>query len=113
MKIVWKHAPVSTNEITDRLVQSTDWSPKTVQTLIRRLVTKEVLTYEKKGRVFVYTPAVKEDEYLREKSSLFLNRYFGGDIMVFLSSCPEADALSDQEMEKLEDILLHTRKKSV
>lgn len=34
MKIVWKHAPISTNEITDRLVQSTTWSPKTIQTLI-------------------------------------------------------------------------------
>ena len=40
MKIVWKHAPISTNEITDKLLQTTSWSPKTIQTLIKRLVTK-------------------------------------------------------------------------
>lgn len=40
MKIVWKHAPISTNEITERLTQTTDWSPKTIQTLTKRLVTK-------------------------------------------------------------------------
>ena len=34
MKIVWKHAPISTNEITDKLLQTTNWSPKTIQTLI-------------------------------------------------------------------------------
>ena len=60
MKIVWKHAPISTNEITDKLLQTTSWSPKTIQTLIKRLVTKGVLTYEKQSRVFVYTPVVKE-----------------------------------------------------
>lgn len=48
MKIVWKHAPISTNEITDKLLQTTSWSPKTIQTLIKRLVNKGVLTYENK-----------------------------------------------------------------
>ena len=60
MKIVWKHAPISTNEITDKLLQTTNWSPKTIQTLIKRLVNKGVLTYEKQSRVFVYTPVVND-----------------------------------------------------
>ena len=46
MKIVWKYAPINTNEITEKLLQTTNWSPKTIQTLIKRLVTKGVLTYE-------------------------------------------------------------------
>ena len=68
MKIVWKHAPISTNEITDKLLQTTNWSPKTIQTLIKRLVNKGVLTYEKQSRVFVYTPVVKESEYIGQES---------------------------------------------
>ncbi len=40
MKIVWKYAPISTNDITDKLLQTTSWSPKTIQTLIKRLVTR-------------------------------------------------------------------------
>lgn len=67
MKIVWKHAPISTNEITDKLLQTTSWSPKTIQTLIKRLVTKGVLTYEKQSRVFVYTPVVKERRNHRQR----------------------------------------------
>ncbi len=40
MKIVWKYAPINTNEITEKLLPTTNWSPKTIQTLIKRLVTK-------------------------------------------------------------------------
>ena len=80
MKIVWKHAPISTNEITDKLLQTTSWSPKTIQTLIKRLVTKGVLTYEKQSRVFVYTPVVKESEYIGQESNSFLERYYDGNI---------------------------------
>ena len=63
MKIVWKYAPISTNEITEKLVKTSSWSPKTIQTLIKRLVTKGVLTYEKQSRVLVKTPTVKKNEY--------------------------------------------------
>ena len=72
MKIIWKYAPISTNEITDRLVKTTTWSPKTIQTLIKRLVTKGVLSYEKQSRVFVYTPLVDEAEYIGQESNTFL-----------------------------------------
>ena len=51
MKIVWKYAPINTNEITEKLLQTTNWSPKTIQTLIKRLVTKGVLTYEKQMKL--------------------------------------------------------------
>ena len=75
MKNVWKYAPISTNEITEKLLQTTSWSPKTIQTLIKRLVTKGVLTYEKQSRVFVYTPTVKENEYINQESNSFIKRY--------------------------------------
>ena len=72
MKIVWKYAPINTNEITEKLTLTTSWSPKTIQTLIKRLVSKKALSYEKQSRVFVYTPLVQEDEYIRQEcNSLF------------------------------------------
>ena len=104
MKIVWKHAPINTNEITEKLLQSTSWSPKTIQTLIKRLVTKGVLTYEKQSRVFVYTPLVKE-------SNSFLNRYYDGDITAMLSAYIENDKLTEPEIETLRSLLSKRGKK--
>ena len=80
MKIVWQRAPVNTNEITECLEKTTSWSPKTIQTLIKRLVNKGALTYEKQGRIFVYTPLVGEKEYIGQESSSFLKRFYHGDL---------------------------------
>ena len=105
MKIIWKYAPISTNEITEKLLQTTNWSPKTIQTLIKRLVTKGALTYEKQSRMFVYTPVVKESEYIRQESSSFLNRYYDGDITAMVSAYIENDKLSESELDTLRTLL--------
>ncbi len=120
MKIVWKYAPISTNEITEKLTQISSWSPKTIQTLIKRLVSKKALTYEKQSRVFVYTPLVKEDEYIRvfvytplvkedeyirQESNSFLKRYYNGNITSMLASYIEDDKLSEEDIASLRNLL--------
>lgn len=111
MKIVWKHAPINTNEITEYLVRTTDWSPKTIQTLIKRLVTKGALSYEKQSRVFVYTPLIEEKEYIGQESHSFLERYYNGDITAMLSAYIEDDKLSESEIDALHSLLLKGRKR--
>lgn len=111
MKIVWKNAPISTNEITERLLKTTKWSPKTIQTLIKRLVTKGILTYEKQSRVFVYTPLIEEDEYIGQESNSFLNRFFGGDISAMLLAYISHEKLSDTEIDTLRSLLSKDTKK--
>ena len=110
MKIVWKSAPINTNEITERLLKTTSWSAKTIQTLIKRLVTKGALTYEKQGRVFVYTPLVKEDEYINQESNSFLKRFYDGDISAMLSAYLENNQLSKTEICHLRSILSKSSK---
>ena len=105
MKIVWQYAPVSTNEITDRLMKTTSWVAKTIQTLIKRLTNKGALTYEKEGRVYVYTPLVKENEYISQQSNSFLRRFYDGDITAMLSAYIKNDRLSAEEIGTLRSIL--------
>ena len=108
MKIIWKYAPISTNEVTEKLTQTTDWSPKTIQTMLKRLVTKKALTYEKQSRVFVYTSLVPETEYIRQESNSFLNKYYNGNIVSMLTSYLEDDKLSKTELDTLRHLLSDT-----
>lgn len=110
MKIIWKYAPISTNEITEKLLQTTSWSPKTIQTLIKRLVNKGAVTYEKQSRMFVYTPVIKENEYIGQESNSFLNRYYDGNITTMLSAYIENDKLSESELDSLRTLLSQTHK---
>lgn len=105
MKIVWKYAPINTNEITERLMETTTWSPKTIQTLIKRLVNKGALSYEKQSRVFVYTPLVGENEYIGQESNSFLKRFYDGNISKMLSAYIENDRLSETEIDALRSLL--------
>lgn len=73
MKVIWSKAPINTNEVTDILLQATDWSPKTIQTLLKRLVQKGAITYEKKSRS-LYTPHWSlRKTILTRKASIFSN----------------------------------------
>ena len=86
-------------------------SPKTIQTLIKRLVTKGVLSYEKQSRVFVYTPLFKEADYIGQESNSFLNRFYNGNIASMLSAYIENDKLSESEISALRSLLSKDTKK--
>lgn len=104
MKVVWKNAPISTNDVVS-LFEDGNWSPKTVQTLLARLVKKGVLGYEKKGRVFVYTPLIDEKDYIKEESSSFLNKFYNGALNSMVLNFIDDSRLSDKDIEELTRIL--------
>lgn len=105
MKIIWKYAPISTNDVTEKLLKTSTWNPKTIQTLVKRLVDKGALTYEKQSRMYVYTPLVQESEYVRQESKSFLKRFYDGDITSMVSAYLEDDTLSEKELNNLRSIL--------
>ena len=104
MKAVWKNAPISTNEVVE-LFEGRNWSPKTVQTLLARLVKKGALGYEKRGRVFVYSPLIDEEEYRREESSSFLKKFYNGALNSMVLNFIDGDKLSPDDIDELTRIL--------
>lgn len=105
MKIIWDHAPISTNDITEQLLKTTDWNVRTIQTLIKRLASKGVVTYEKEGRMYVYSPAIRKKDYVGQESRSFLKRFFNGDLSAMISSFIEGDQLSASEIDSLRTLL--------
>jgi len=105
MKIVWKYAPISTNEVIEKLAKTSKWGPKTIQTMLLRLVKKGALTYSKDSRVFVYTPTVKIEEYRTHESKSFLNRFYDGALNSMVLNFLEQDQLSDKDIRELKKML--------
>lgn len=105
MKVIWASAPISTNEVVEKLEKTTAWKPKTIQTLLSRLVKKGALNYEKDGRVFVYTPLVQEPDILEQESDTFLNRFYNGALNPMIVNFLERDKLSEDDINELKRIL--------
>ena len=111
MDIIWKYAPISTNEITDRLTMTKDWSPKTIYTMLSRLEKKGVIVHEKESRVFVYTPCVRKEQYIEAESRTLADRFFDGAMNRMVVSFLDQKDLSSEDLDELQRILDRKRKK--
>lgn len=111
MKVIWKYSPINTNDVTDRLSACTLWSPKTIHTLLNRLVKKKAITYYKEGRVFVYTPLITQEEYLQGKSDVFVQQYFDGSLSALMTNYIDSHEFSQEQLTSLRDLLCRSPKR--
>lgn len=105
MQIIWDKAPVNTNEIVALLRDTSDWSPKTIQTMLIRLEKKGAITHEKDGRVYVYTPLIQKEDYLSHESHAFLDKFFNGALDQMVVSYLSQNDLSQEDLDSLRSIL--------
>ena len=105
MKVVWDKAPVTANQVVSSLESQRPWKPKTIHTLLSRLVRKRALAFDKKGREYHFRPLVEEAEYAHAASRSFLSRFFDGQVAPFLACFLEREKLSKSEIEELRRIL--------
>jgi copper transport repressor, CopY/TcrY family len=105
MKVVWENSPCTSNQIIDALAQSTDWSPKTIKTLISRLVNKNVLGYKEDGRRYLYYSLIQEDECIKAENQSFLSKVYNGALKSLLVSFIKESDLSKEDIEDLKRIL--------
>jgi BlaI family transcriptional regulator, penicillinase repressor len=105
MKAIWLENPITANHIVERLADSTSWSPKTIKTLLNRLVQKGAVGYESKGRVYNYFPLIEEAVFVKEESRSFLKRVFGGALKPMLATLVESEDLSEEDIKELKRVL--------
>ncbi len=105
MRQLWSRHPQTGNELAECLCETQDWQPKTVKTLISRLLAKKAIEFAKKGREYYYVPKIKEKDYVKHASQSFLQRVFGGAVKPMLATLIEEQKLSKQEILELKAIL--------
>jgi len=104
MKVLWERGPLTTGAVVEAL-DSSDWKPKTIHTLLGRLARKGALSFERKGREYLFRPLVSADECEHALARSFLGRFFGGEIAPFLARFVERERLKPSEIEELKRIL--------
>lgn len=105
MEAVWAHGPASSRQIVQAVRADEDWHPKTVQTLISRLVAKNMLQREKHGRGYRYSPAVDREEFVRRKSRQFVGTFFRGRITPLVAAFAETGKLSREDLKQLREFV--------
>lgn len=101
MEAVWNEAPLSSAEIVRRVSRNEDWAPKTIQTLIGRLVTKQMLERERARRGYLYRPAIRRDEFVASKSRGLVQRLFSGRITPLVAAFADSEKISADDLAEL------------
>jgi BlaI family transcriptional regulator, penicillinase repressor len=105
MRVVWQKAPATANEVVEALRGEAEWKPKTIHTLLARLVRKQALRFEKLGREYLFHPCVTAEECEHAVTRSFLDRFFGGELAPLLARFVEKEKLTSAEIERLKRIL--------
>ena len=105
MKAVWREQPVTARQVVDALKNQTEWKPKTIHTLLSRLVQKGAVKCDKAGREHLFRSAATEQECRLAASCSFLDKVFDGEIAPFLACFVQRERLSRQEIDELKRIL--------
>jgi BlaI family penicillinase repressor len=105
MKALWERAPRTANEVVEALRSGTDWSPRTIKTLLSRLLKKGALGHRQEGRRYLYYPKVDEDACVRSESRTFVRRVFDGAAKPAMATLIEQEDLTPQEIAELRRLL--------
>lgn len=109
MEKLWEESPRTIVQLYHALEVEPGWSKSTVNTLLGRMVDKGIIFYEEGGKARHYYPCVRrEDAALAETESL-LKRVYQGSVSMMMSTLVKKNALSDEEIEELYEILRKAR----
>ncbi|MGH7491068.1 MAG: BlaI/MecI/CopY family transcriptional regulator [bacterium] len=106
MKVVWDHPASAAREIVTKLAEQKDWHPRTVKTLLARLVKKGAMAYEIDGNRYLYTPNIKKEALVKKEGHSFVQRVFDGVTVPMLAHFVKTTKLTREEIRQLKRILL-------
>lgn len=105
IKVLWEKSPQTSSEIIEAVTKENDWSPKTIHTLISRLVKKEALIVNKEDGHYQYTPSVSKQALSKMETKSFVKKIYDGSVQLLLSNFIKDEYLSNEEIDELKKIL--------
>ena len=113
MKVIWHNpCPISTREVKKIIDEETDnnWTQQTLQTLLNRLIAKEYLAKENRGKEYIYTPLIEENAYVEFESEQFLKKMHGNSVTNLMRALFDSKKISDDDISELEKMFEEKRK---
>ena len=116
MEVLWSCGePLTSSEVYKRMKGNVEMSMRMVRVLMNRLNQKDILGYtvdERDSRVYHYYVQKSREECVKEKSRKFVDSYFSGNGTSAMAALLHSCALTDEQIEELEEILEKSRNRS-
>src|SRR5579864_6961613 len=105
MKAVWEDGGLTAGQIVERVAAEQKWKPRTIKTLLNRLVKKGAVAMEIDGKRYVYRAKVARDAVVKRETRSFLSRVFDGAAAPAIVHFLEQGRLTADEIRRLRETL--------
>lgn len=102
MEILWQKQQASVKEIAEILSEEKPTAYTTVQTMCKILADKGYADFTKKGRAFIYSPKISQDQARQSALKSILSRFFGGSPEVLAQHLIQETDLEFSDLEELQ-----------
>ncbi len=101
MEALWADHPASAEQVVAALKHKKSWNPRTIKTLLNRLLKKRALEFERVGKRYLYQPRVSREDCVKAESRSFLTKIFAGNQGEMLCRFVDELKLSDSQISDL------------
>lgn len=105
MDKLWESKPKTIMQLYHELKEEPGWSKSTVNTLLRRMVQKEIIFYEEGARAKQYYPKVNRDDAAITETESLLDRVYKGSVSMMLNTLIRNNNLTNDDIDELYAIL--------
>jgi BlaI family penicillinase repressor len=112
IQVVWEREPCAAPEVQEELVARKKWTYSTVKTLMDRMAAKGLLTTERIRNLILYRAAIRRQDAQRGELLRTVKRAFGGAFTPMMQFMLESDALSQKELDELQDMIQKKRRQN-
>jgi predicted transcriptional regulator len=107
LKVLWEIGEGSVRDVHDRLAQESGLHFNTIQTQLRIMDDKGLVTHRREGRTFLYRPLCTREQV----SSRFLHKVYDGAVNELVLNMLSSEKLTDKELRELEGLIAEARQK--
>lgn len=105
MDKLWESSPKTIMQLYHELKEEPGWSKSTVNTLLRRMVQKEIIFYEEGAKAKQYYPKVNRDDAAITETESLLERVYKGSVSMMLNTLIRNNNLTNDDIDGLYAIL--------
>jgi predicted transcriptional regulator len=107
LKALWEIGSGSVREVREQMCPGGELAFNTVQTLLRIMEDKGLVSHRAEGRTFIYEPVYSRDRV----TSRLLHRVFDGALDQVVISLLQAKDASDDELREMERLIAEARQR--
>ena len=109
MQVLWECGePMTSAEIVEKAESESKRSPRTIKTLLQRLVSKGFVDFtidSTDSRIYHYTSKIGEDECIERENQDFLSLYYKGNVGGMLARFIGDSDLTNEQIKELSALL--------